>query len=512
MKYLIVALMFVLPAAAQGEWLEATSENFVIYANDDEANFRRFAEQLERYRAAMEKVTGTDLPAPSASNRVTIYAVNGRSELRRIYGSGGQNVGGFYIPRAGASAAFVSRPETASGTVDSSMLAVLHEYAHHFLRQISEIPMPIWFDEGAAEFFATAEFMPNGGIEIGKPAVHRAGELLLLRDVKAEQLIAPGPDFYRQGIARGFESFYGKSWLLFHYLIFEPSRTGQLSKYSVLLSSGKPSSEAAAEAFGNLTELEKDLDAYMRRPRMSSMTFAPDELATGKVEIRALSAAEAEILPVHIRLRRLVTSEQAVDLARQARRVATEFPDDPMVLSTIAEAENFAGNYAAASDAAEAAIARDPAHVNGYMQKGYALFQLAARAADRDAAYQAAIEPFLSLNKIENDHPQPLIFYYRSFVDRGVQPPEDAVRGLERAAELAPFDLSLRMNLAVHYVRAGQLGPARTHLAAVAQSPHGGPMPEAARRAVERMDAGGAPQPGELLALLAPPSSAARNR
>jgi hypothetical protein len=106
------------------------------------------------------------------------------------------------------------------------------------------------------------------------------------------------------------------------------------------------------------------------------------------------------------------------------------------------------------------------------------------------------------MNRIENDHPQPLIFYYRSFVERGVAPRADAVRGLERAAEIAPFDMNLRMALAVHYLQAGQPARARPLLEPIAFSPHGGAMADSARKVIERIDAGGDPPPAELLALL----------
>jgi hypothetical protein len=91
-----------------------------------------------------------------------------------------------------------------------------------------------------------------------------------------------------------------------------------------------------------------------------------------------------------------------------------------------------------------------------------------------------------------------------------VRPPEQAVRGLERATELAPFDLGLRFNLAAYQIQAGDLLGARGSLVPVAYNPHGGPMADSARRVLERIDAGGEPAAPELMALLSgPPPEAA---
>lgn len=489
-------------APAAGEWLEASSANFVVYADDSERDIRRFSEQLELYHQAMEGITSLDLPEPSPSNRVTVFVVKNEREIRKLYGDGARHVGGFYMPRAGGSVAFVPRVDTRSGQIDHSMIVLLHEYAHHFMISKSNLPMPRWVGEGGAEFFASAEFPRSGGIKIGMPAYHRAGELFYAKDVKVEQLLDPAA--YEDGAQKGFDAFYGKSWLLYHYLTFGETRSGQLKQYLALMAQGKSSPEAGLEAFGDPKVLERELDKYIDQRKMLTAVFKPEQLPTGPISVRALSAGEAAIIPVRIRSRRGVTREQALELLPEAREIAVAHPRDAAVLAALAEAEYDAGNDAEAIAAADAALALDPKQVNAYVQKGYALFRQAVEADDQDAAYKAAVEPFLALNKLENDHPLPLIYYFRSFAERGVRPPEQAVFGLERAAELAPFDLGLRFNLATHQVQAGDLEQARFHLRPIAFNPHGGEMAEAARQVIERIDAGTTTEPQELLAPLDP--------
>lgn len=132
-------------------------------------------------------------------------------------------------------------------------------------------------------------------------------------------------------------------------------------------------------------------------------------------------------------------------------------------------------------NAADASLALDPGQVNAYVQKGYALFELARDAPDRKAAYLRAREPFIELNRLENDHPIPLIWFYRSFIEMGRQPTENAKAGLEWASRLAPFDLGLRMQVAQMEMREGHYKAARFNLTPIAYNPHGGEMAEAAK-------------------------------
>lgn len=478
-----------IPGAARAEWLQASSAHFVVYANDSERDIRKFSDQLERYHAAMAALTNARAGVPSPSNRVTVYVASGESEVRRLYGEGSKYVGGFYLPRAGGSLAIVPRVTTGTTDLEFSMIVLLHEYAHHFMISTSRFPMPRWYSEGGAEFFASAGFPSKGGINIGRPAMHRAAELLLpgfARDVKAADLLDPPAAGTKA--RSGYDAFYGKSWLLFHYLTFNKEREGQLTRYLALMTQGKNSREAGLEAFGDFNQLERELDAYLSGSRMTMISLPPAMVPTGPVEIRRLPPGEAAMMPVRIRSRRGVDEAQAKTLLSEARAVAARFPDDPAVFSALAEAEHDAGNDKEAIAAADAALAKDPSQVNAYIQRGLALFRLAADASDEAAAYGRARAAFVALNRRENDHPLPLIYYYRSFVEQGKQPTELALQGLARAVELAPFDLGLRMTLAIEQIRHRQVVQARSNLGPIAYNPHGGGLAEAAQRVLARLD------------------------
>lgn len=489
--FLVAGMLALIPGEAQAAWLRASSAHFVVYADEGESKIRTFSQQLERYHAAMEAVTGGKVPAPSPSNRVTVFMVSNDREVRRLCGESCKFVGGFYVPRAGGSIAIVPRISgsgASSGDLEFSMITLLHEYAHHFLISSNAFAMPRWLSEGSAEFFASASFTKDGGVSVGRPANHRMPEILMARDVTATDLLDTEA-YEKRRNGKVYDAFYGKSWALYHYLAFEKKRAGQLTKYVRLLVEGRPSREAGLEAFGPFDAIERELDAYLRRSQLSGFILAPAMLQIGPIEVSKLSEGEGAMMPLRIRSNRGVNREQATGIVGEARAVAARYPADAGVLTALAEAEYDAGNNDTAVAAADKAIVLDRTRVNAYVQKGFALFRQTVDSGGDEAAYRRARAPFVALNRLEPDHPLPLTYYYQSFVRAGVKPSELAVQGLERASQLAPFDLGLRMTVAMQQLRDGYRDAAKRNLAPVAYSPHRGGLADEAQRILARIDA-----------------------
>ena len=483
----LAALLLMSGGPAAAEWHEASSDHFVIYADDKERDIRQFAENLERYHSAMAFMSGREVDKPSPSNRVVIYVVGDQRAIRKLVGDKSRDIAGFYIPRAGGSRAFVQDIRNQKGYPHFSTIVLLHEYAHHFLLSSTRVAIPRWLGEGSAEFFSAATFKDDGSMIIGGVAQHRAPELFHADPVPVRELL--DPDLYAERNKDGRDAFYGKSWLLYHYLIFSEERAGQIDQYQRHLVDGMTSIEAGEAAFGDLDVLERELKAYMRA-KLASFLLPADKLSVSPIAIRALTEGEAAMMDVQIPSQRGVNAEQAAELVVEARAIAARFPDDPGVLSALAEAEYDAGFDEAAIAAADRAIALDPARANPYVQKGYALFRQAREAEgdDKRNAYSAAMAPFEALNAIENDHPLPLAYYYRSFAERNAPPNETARAALERAAVLAPFDHELQLNAGMMLIRKGEHDLARLFLRPVAFNPHGGGMATRAKQMLTQIE------------------------
>lgn len=480
----------------------ASSDHFVVYADDSEKDIRRFAEMLESYHEAIAYVIQRKAEKPSPSNRVTIFAVGSIRDLKALAGGNNKFIAGFYVPRAGGSRAFIPDIRMKGGELDFSATVLLHEYAHHYLISTSRFAMPRWLSEGAAEFFASAQFMKDGTVSIGRPAVHRAGELAFSDKVTIEELLDQG--LYEKRKSKRHDSFYGRSWTLYHYLVFSEERKGQLSDYWFKVAQGIPSLEAARQAFGDLAILDKEMNRYLKSRSMFSYRVGPDLISPSPVTVSTLSAGEAAIMPIVIQSQRGVTREEAEALVVEARDIADQYPQNAAVLAALAEAEHDAGNYTAAIAAADRALAIDPASKNAYIQKGYALFKLAGDAEDTNAAVLDAVAPFTQLNRLEPDHPLPLWYYYRSFVDRGVEPPEIARHALERAAQIAPFDQGLWMSVGYMQAWEGKIANAVNSLSSVANNPHGGGMARQAQAYIAALENAPEGQPFRLEEVVVP--------
>lgn len=195
------------------------------------------------------------------------------------------------------------------------------------------------------------------------------------------------------------------------------------------------------------------------------------------------------MMPVVLRSKVGVTPEQALELVPEARRIAARHPDDPAVLTALSEAEFDAGFNDAAIEAADRAVAVDPSRINAYIQKGYAMFAMAQSGASPPESWKAVRGQFVKANKVENDHPIPLVRFYLSYLEQGESPTRNAVSGLEWAMQLAPFDPSLRWMVVQQMIRDERLEEAARTVAPLAYSPHPGEHTERARQLLREIEA-----------------------
>ena len=467
------AFIFVVMAIAQpanAQWHEASSDHFLVIAEQNEKDVREFTERLERFHSAALTVLGRENTTPSPSNRVTIYIVRNTNQVQKLAGDKTGFLRGFYQARAGGSLAFTARVESDGRDVTQTEQILLHEYTHHIMHGVSEWATPRWLSEGFAEFFSTARFEKDGSVGIGLPALHRANELNLAKNVPIEALLDAAT--YEKLKSKIYDEFYGRSWLLYHYLSLSGNRQGQLGSYRAALANGQSELEAANGAFGDLKLLDKELSAYLKQPKMRYLPIPGNKLKIGPIAVRKMSDAEAAIMPVVLESKRGVDEKMAKALLPRVQAIAAKYPDDPAVLSALSEAEHDAGNFAAALATANKAITSAPALVNAHVQKIYALSRLAENAEDVDASWLAVRKAVAALNKIERDHPIPLIYFYRSLQASGKEITEVAAHGLERALELAPYDKNVRWELAQLLMRENSNILAYRTLMPLANDPH----------------------------------------
>jgi hypothetical protein len=473
---------------AQAEWHEATSKHFTVYADDSPERIKAFTERMERFNIAVRVLRNAKEVDRGSASRVTIFQVGSIDEIEKLSRPG---VGGFYIPRASGSTAFVPRSSGGrNGSYDvSSQRVLMHEYSHHVMfNDWPEAAFPKWYIEGLAEFNSTAMFRDDGSVIFGAPPLDRDYGTTMVSAMPASRLLKVDP-----GKLTGAESYalYSRGWLLAHYLTFDAERRKQLAKYIVDINAGVPAAEAG-RVFGDPESLDAKMNSYLKRPKFASIQLPADQLPIGDVSVRKLTPAEAAIMPVRIRSTAGVNEKAAAQVVLLARTAAAPYPNDAAVQNALAEAEYDVKNYAAAEAAAGRALSADPKSVHAALYRGMALEAIAVDAKSKDSAQWAAVRrAYLDANKIDPENAEALIRYYGSYAAQGIAPTKNAADGMLYAYLLAPFSYEARMNAGRIYLERGNAEKAKQALLPVTVGENAGESADELRAVLATLDKDG---------------------
>ncbi|OQW47866.1 MAG: hypothetical protein A4S16_07630 [Proteobacteria bacterium SG_bin6] len=468
----LAVVLLGLTSPARAEWFEASNAHFVIYGDLPRAKMQQFADRLERFDAALRQ--GLNLPATPGTpgDRVTIYVVRDQDAVVKLHGKGAGSVAGFYIPRVEGPIAITPRETDGDDQFFNAQLVLFHEYTHHAILSSSSGYYPGWAGEGLAEFFSVARFQPNGDVVMGAANNARAYSILTDLPMSVTDLIATDT---RKLDAEANDQKYARGWLLIHYLLLGGKRPGQFDKFMAQVNKGVPAMDAAKAVFGDLRQLNRELDRY-REGKLRAVVIASDKLKPLPVSLRALDPGEAAMMPLRIRSTAGVNDEQAKALIAPARAIAARYPEHRWVQRVLAEMEFDAGNLAEADAACDRVLAAEPSNVDALVYKGSIEARRARAAKDETARdhWKAARRWFVKANRADPNYAYPFVLFYSTFAPLGETPNASAVKGLEEAVALVPQADGPRVMLAYEKLRAGDLAAARAALAPVAANPHGG--------------------------------------
>ncbi|MXP09065.1 hypothetical protein [Pseudoblastomonas halimionae] len=489
-----LAAVISLPAAAQ-DWYYAESDHFRVYSEGGAEAARDMAVKLERLDQAMRLFTGVPLDTGAISQvaKPTLFQFGETKDIGELAGQNG--VAGFFIPRAGNSVAFVplkadtkKRRSRGIGTREGyefydyqidPQKVLFHEYSHYFMFQHKPAAYPPWYIEGLAELFGTMRLTENG-FAVGDPPEHRMASLAYV-DVDLDEIFLKD-----DRTARSIRyPYYAHGWLLSSYLTFAPERAGQLAKFLTSINQGMKTREAAEDAFGDLKQLERELNKY-RNERARGMSAEFSDSFDPQVELRALKADEVARMKPFIRSVAGVTPKTAKKVLGETQELEQRYPDSVAVMRTALEAEFDAGNYNEAGDIARKLLDTDQA-----LDAHLYLAKIAMKYAEEDPNWlTTAREEFLNANNIEPHEPNALAGYYLTYRLSGEEPPEDALIALETAYSYAPFDQNIRILLAHLLLLENRDASAMNVLAPVIYQPHGGKYAEKIRDLIESTSEG----------------------
>lgn len=149
-------------------WVQITSPHFVVVTNSSEKDGRRIADQFERMRslfhAAFPKIQMDAAGAP-----IVVLAIKDEKDFRALepkeyLAKGSLKLGGLFLSSVDKN--YVLMRIDADG--DHPYSVIYHEYTHFLLRSSAEW-MPLWMNEGLAEFYQNTDIRAKDAA-LGNPS------------------------------------------------------------------------------------------------------------------------------------------------------------------------------------------------------------------------------------------------------------------------------------------------------------------------------------------------------
>ena len=309
---LALATTATLPAAAP--WVRAETPNFVVYGDAGEPRVREVAGEFERFREALGRV----IPGAGTTAAVPTVVVLFRSDrafepYRPRYNGKPVTLGGYFLSSDDMNMVALVDDER-----DEARRRIFHEYVHLAISNVLH-GLPLWMNEGLAEFYSTFRVLDNGRRALVGGLIPSHLQLLNQRKLLSiEELLSVeqhSPE-YNEGERRSL--FYAQSWALVHMLASGvPNRAADLGRYANLTSGGAPLLDAWREVFG-AENVIRNLDRYVGQSVMKGVVYRFDtDIPKVSAAVSSVSPADAEAALADL-LRRVATRDEATTSLERA--------------------------------------------------------------------------------------------------------------------------------------------------------------------------------------------------
>jgi hypothetical protein len=223
-----------IPASAhQKPWIEVRSPHFRVLTNGSQNDGRHLAKEFEQMRYVFAD-RYPDFRLEGGAPLVIFAALDeptAKSLEPAIWKSSGAKPAGVFHHGWEKQYALV-RLDGADGARE----VVYHEYTHTIL-QLNFHWLPVWLDEGLANFYGYTRFQEHK-IYVGAPPARYGMPRGSLIPVETLISVNQGSGYYRD--EDKVYQFYAESWALVHFLMFAPGmeRGKRLNQFCALLQQG----------------------------------------------------------------------------------------------------------------------------------------------------------------------------------------------------------------------------------------------------------------------------------
>jgi tetratricopeptide (TPR) repeat protein len=314
-------------------WVGFSTPHFELYTTNDESTAYEAVQRFEVLHDFFQQLgMPGGLPNTTPGSRVRVIAFRSAREFSAHQVSP-------------AACAYYQRTRSGDYIVmqdlepDHYQVGV-HEYTH-FLFRGSGLKLPLWLNEGLAEFYSSLESR-NGQVIVGRPPYGRLRSLRTQSWITLKTLFSAGQasPYYTQ--ADKMAIFYAESWALTHMLAMQADYAAQFSRLLALISGGTPALEAIQILYHkNPDQLISDLNDYLQQrllPVRAVNLAASYPAASHQGEPQSLASVRAQ---VDFALADLAAANPYSGLGAAAPLddVSKRYPDSP-------EAEESLGYYA----------------------------------------------------------------------------------------------------------------------------------------------------------------------
>jgi len=481
------------PPHEKERWTTLTIDELTIYSSADDYTTRGVASGLVRLRDALGVVTQLKVRSPLPT-RVFVFNDQRAFQVYCEAAMGrSKHLSGVFLSHRDGNHVLIDGSERGVAHV------VYHELTHYFLRNTISSEVPLWFNEGLAEFYSTFAERKDS-VDVGLPVDAHIAWLRAQPLIPLKELFAVDHDSkeYHEGYREGV--FYAESWALVHYMMIgNPVRRTQLGTYVGLIASGKSIDEAFRTAFHTTYEdLERELRKYLRGFSMSYIRYTLADLKATEVPAPmplprdALLAGLADLL-MHTQTPRFNDAETFLNAALKAN------PSSAEAYAEMGVAKSWQRQHDEAETYFEKAVKLGSRDALPYMLYGDSIMRrMEANVRNGAGAPSAAdVAKARSLfRKATELNPSSAI----AFAGLGAtytMTTDDATPGiaaLERSLALAPSEAPTLFNLVMLEARSGRRDEAAKRIEALARVAD----PETVRQARENLFIADLNQAGEL--------------
>ena len=247
-------------ASAAETWVKIKSPHFTVISNDGEKQAREVATGFEQIHSIFTLVL-PGLRTDASADTVVLALKDEKTftDLLPADKKSAARVAGLF--REGWEKDYVI---VRLDFPDQARDAEYHEYIHKLLH-LNYTRLPLWVDEGLAEFFGNTTLLPND-IVIGAPSPRlrelESGTVYPIGTVLSVNHNSP---YYHDGDKVGM--FYAEPWGLTHMLMLGDNmgRGQKMATYLKLLQQNANSEATFEQVFGKIDDLQQQFDTYVHR-------------------------------------------------------------------------------------------------------------------------------------------------------------------------------------------------------------------------------------------------------